>query len=77
MDHDVPEEVDHAQLLSKMIEHEEKFIEITDHIENIVDKIDPIAHGINSIALAFKILLWLVAGSEALVGLFELVERIQ
>ena len=76
MDHEVPEEVDHSQLLAKMIEHESKFITITEHIEIIVEKLDPIARGIASIAFAFKGLLALGAASAAVVGIIELLDRI-
>ena len=69
-------EVDHEQLLAKMIEHEGKFIEITEHIEIIVEKLDPIARGIASIAFAFKGLLYLGAGAAAVVGILELADRL-
>lgn len=76
MNHELHEDVDHAQLLAKLVEHESKFIKLTEQIDMIIEKLEPIARGISSIALAFKALLYIGAGSAAVVGILELADRL-
>jgi len=67
--------VDHQALMTKLIEHEDKFVKIGSDLHGINEKLDPISQGIDSIAFAFKSLLWLGAGSAAVVGIIELVDH--
>jgi len=67
--------VSHDQILSKLVEHDTSIFDITQSIDVLGDKLDPIAHGIASMAFAFKVLLWLGAGSAAVVGIIELVNH--
>lgn len=67
-------EVDHKQLMAKLVEHEAKFVQIAGDIKGIRADLDPIATGVTSLAWTFKGLLVLGAGSAAVVGIISLVE---
>lgn len=68
-------EIDHAALMSKLVEHEGKFVILGRDIHGINQKLDPIAAGVQSMAHGFKLLLMVGAASAAVVGIMELVER--
>jgi hypothetical protein len=69
------DEVDHRQLMKKLVEHESKFVRIADDIKGIREDLDPIATGVTSIAWAFKGLLLIGAGSAAVVGILEMINH--
>jgi len=67
------DDVDHGQLMDKLIEHEGKFVKLGKDIHGINEKLDPIATGVTSMAWGFKMLLWLGGASAAVVAIIELV----
>lgn len=68
--------IDHGHIMIKLVEHEDRLVSIVDDLHGINQKLDPIAHGVASMAFFFKVLLVVGAGSAAVVGLLELVERL-
>lgn len=70
------DDVDHRQLMEKLVEHEGKFVKLGVDIHGINEKLKPISAGIDSIAWGFRAILWGGAISAAVVGILELAERI-
>lgn len=70
------DEVTHNQLMIRMVGVEEKMAEAGKEIEGINQKLDPIIEAVQSIAFAFKLLLYLGAASAAMIGIFEFIEYI-
>lgn len=70
------EEVNHAQLFEKLVEHDDKITRMSSDIHGINIKLDPIAAGVTSMALGFKLILWLGGISAAVVAFIELLDRV-
>ena len=68
-------EVTHAKLFTKLVEHEDKIVKLTDDVHGIKVTLEPIAQGVRSMAWSFKGLLVVGAASAAIVGIIELWER--
>jgi hypothetical protein len=69
-------EVDHKMLFEKLVDHDGKITKMSTDIHGINEKLDPIAQGIQSMAFAFRMLLWVGAVSAPLVGVLELWEHV-
>ncbi|TFH48856.1 MAG: hypothetical protein E4H01_05505 [Lysobacterales bacterium] len=65
-------QVTHEELWQKMVEHDDAITEMGESVRAINAKLDPIVKSLRSIALAFKGLLALGAGSAAMVAIIEL-----
>lgn len=70
------QEIDHADLWEKIVEHEDQLVQMASDIKGIREDLNPIKKGIQSIAWSFKGLLLLGAGSAAIVGIIELAGRL-
>lgn len=71
------EDVTHSTLYQKLVEHESQISTMSKDIHGINEKLDPIAVGVTSMAFAFRALLWVGAGSAALVGILEFIAHVQ
>lgn len=69
-------EIDHGMLFEKLVDHDGKITRMSKDIHGINEKLEPISQGIQSMAFAFKLLLWCGAGSAAIVGILALADRV-
>lgn len=70
-------DVDHQMLFEKLVDHDGKITRMSKDIHGINEKLEPISQGIQSMAHAFKLLLWVGASSAAVVAILELAKHIK
>ena len=70
------EDATHNDLMDKLINHDEAIVSMSDDLDQINAKLDPIMNSLRSIAFAFRGLLVLGSGSAAVLGILALTDYV-